>query len=139
MILRYIGMIPYLGSQPPDRLVWIRIFRHTDGLLLSWEGRVSKHLPGLDTFFLERLEVLISKLDGILNRPQSWGLLVSRHSVSERKLKISDRCLNTARDAHPPHQTSEDPVRAPRWLCQDRRGMRSAGGRASSLFELESE
>lgn len=135
MIPRCIGMILYLGSQPLDRLVWIRISRHTDGFLLSWEGRVSKHLPGLDTFFLERLEVLISKLDGILNRPQSRGLLVSRHSVSKCKLKISNCCLNNVKGAHPPHQTSEDPVRAPPWLCQDHRGMRSAGGRANS-FDL---
>lgn len=80
----------YLGSLPLNRLLWIRIFRHTDGPLLSWKGWVSKHLSGLQTLFQERLEVLISKLDRVLNRAQRC-LLVSSHAVSEYSAKLSKK------------------------------------------------
>lgn len=95
-ITRINGRAPgYLGSLPINRLVWVRILRHTDGLVLSWKGWVSKQLSGPQTLLKERLEVLISELGWVLNRARRC-LLVSRHVVSECTVQVSKRCKQAA-------------------------------------------
>lgn len=83
--------VVYLWSLPLDLLFWIRIFRHTNGLLISWKVWISKQLSGLQTLFQESLEVLISKLDRVLDGAQRC-LLVSRHAVSDCRVKSI--CMN---------------------------------------------
>lgn len=75
-------VLRYLGSLPLDLLLRIRIFWHTNGLLLRWERGVRKQLPGLEALLQERLEVLTFKLDGVLNRTQRW-FPVGLHAVAE--------------------------------------------------------
>lgn len=96
----------YLGSLPLNRLLWIGVFRHADGCLLSGKGWVSKELSDLQALLHERPIVLISKLDRVLNRAEGC-LLFSGHAVGKSSGKLSKKYvsgqfLNTSVGAHPP-------------------------------------
>lgn len=79
-------ILVYLGSQPLDRLFGIRVLWHTDGLLLSWKSWIKKLFAGLQTLFQESLEVLLLKLDRVLDGAQSC-LHADLNAVSELTVK----------------------------------------------------
>lgn len=64
----------HLGSLPCDGISWIRVFGQTDGLLLSLEDWITKQHSGLQAPLLEHLEVLVPKLNRVLDGTQRFIL-----------------------------------------------------------------
>lgn len=93
----------YLGSLPCDLLFWIRIFWHPDGLLLSREGRVREHLPGLETLPQELLEVLVIALYRVLDGAQ-WCFHAVRDCNAKKSCRSEVRTAGAYKEfvgAHP--------------------------------------
>lgn len=82
------GPKTHLRSLPLDLVVRTgRVqTRQTDGALLSWEGWIREQLPGLQTLLQEAQEVLILRLDRVLDGAQRRRNFVCGHDEEEKTL-----------------------------------------------------